>query len=165
MNFILKIVGCIFVVTSSTFLGFLLAQKLKNRCNFLVALLDFLCNLKTNIRFSGDDIFSVIENSVGGILTDIFISNNNYSILEYWSECIEKIPASYGLTQEDYNILKDFCVNLGSTDIEGQTSHIELYNGLLNTQLEKAKVEYTAKSKLYKLLGFFVGSAVAIMII
>lgn len=165
MNFSLKIMGCGLIVIASTLIGFLLAQRLKNRCDFLTAIMEFLCNLKTNIRYSGEDIFGLIEKSVNKTLSEYFYSSNNGSMEEYWSDCIKKVPHSYGLQIDDYNTLKDFGLNLGKTDIEGQTSHIELYSNLFLNQLEKAKAEYNTKSKLYKLLGFFVGCAIALMII
>lgn len=165
MNFSLKITGCALIVVTSTMIGFLLAQRLKNRCDFLTAFLDFLCNLKTNIRFSGEDIFSILEKSANGFLSFCLADLNDNSIREYWMNCIKKIPQSYGLKNDDYTTLKDFGAKLGTTDMEGQTSHIELYSNLFLTQLEKAKAEYNSKSKLYKLLGFFVGCAIALMII
>ena len=153
------------VVISATSVGFFYADKLKKRCDLLTAFLDFLCNLETNIRYSCEDIFSLIKKSSNSKLLNFFKHQENNSITEYWSVCVKSIPCLYGLTKEDYSLLNDIGINLGTTDVEGQISHIQLYSNLLITQLEKARNEYSSKSKLYKLLGFFLGCGIVLMII
>lgn len=165
MSFFLKATGCIMLVVSATTAGFVFSQRLKTRCNFLAAFMDFMCNLETNIRFSGEDIFSLIDKSVNNNLLNIFKSNNYNSVTEHWSGSLNKIPTSYGVTKDDINMLQDFGSILGTTDTEGQISHIQLYKTLFNSQLKKAENDYKTKSKLYKVLGFFTGSAIALMII
>ena len=83
----------------------------------------------------------------------------------YWQKAITSIPQSYGLKNDDLTVLEDFGKALGTTDVEGQLNHIELYKNILNSQLKKSKEEYKEKSKLYKVLGFFTGSIIAIMFI
>jgi len=163
MNFSLKLSGCLLIIVTSTMIGFKLSGKLKTRCDFLRAFLDFLCNLEANIRFNGDDIFSLIENSINNCLLDVFKNEN--SSKEFWQENLNKIPSFYGLKNEDYTLLKSFGAVLGTTDIAGQISHIQLYKNLIETQLLKAEKDYSSKSKLYKVISFYAGSAIVLMII
>ena len=165
MNLSLRITGCILIVVSATMVGYLLSNKLKCRKVFIMSFSDFLCNLETNIRFSGEDIYSLIRKSAINSYLMMFRNNEQLSIKEYWSDCLKKIPYSYGLTKEDFDLLCNFGSILGSTDVEGQVNHIELYKNLFSSQLKKAEEEYIAKSKLYKVLGFFVGASIALMII
>lgn len=152
-------------IAATTILGFLLSQKLKNRSLFIVSFLDFLCNLQANIKYSGEDIFSLIEKSATNKYLEMFNCSKEENFNEYWKYSIANIPQAYGLAKEDYSLLKDFGIVLGVTDVDGQVSHIELYKNLFENQLKKAEVEYKTKSKLYKMIGFFSGCAIALMII
>ena len=58
-----------------------------------------------------------------------------------------------------------FGEKLGITDVEGQLKHIELYKGLAKAHLDDSKKDITEKSRLYKTMGFFVGAAVALIVI
>ena len=140
-----------------------MSHRLKTRCEFLTAFLDFLCNLEANIRFFGDDIFSLIDKSVNNTLLDAFRQNS--SAKEFWNNSLRQIPTSFGLKKDDYNLLKDFGAMLGTTDIEGQINHISLYKNLFELQLKKADKEFNSKSKLYKVISFYAGSAIVLMII
>ena len=151
------------IILAATMIGFSLSGKLRTRCNFLRAFLDFLCNLEANIRFSGEDIFSLIEKSATNNILDVF--KNNTSSKEFWLNSLSKIPFDYGLKNEDFSLLKDFGAVLGLTDVDGQLNHIQLYKNLFDTQLKKAEKEYTSKSKLYKVISFYAGTAIVLMII
>ena len=69
------------------------------------------------------------------------------------------------LKHEDKQLLCSFGEKLGITDVEGQLKHIELYKGLANAHLDDSKNEIKQKSRLYKTMGFFVGTAAALVII
>ena len=162
--FYLKIIGVLLLVVTTTLCGFLMAEKLKLRRDYLISFIDFLYNLEVNIRFTNEDIFLLITKSAKGDMLN-FNADFGDSYSEYWSTYISRIPSNYGLTDDDYTLLKDFGSNLGTSDVEGQKSHIELYKNLFSKQLANAELEYTNKSKLYKILGFFLGTVIALMII
>lgn len=165
MNLYLKITGAVLLVFSTTFCGFMLSVRLKSRCKFLLAFQDFLCTLETNIRYNTDDIIRLIEKSAINPMLSMFCNIHTADFTGYWQKAITSIPQSYGLKNDDISILKDFGKALGTTDVEGQLNHIALYKNILNSQLIKSKEEYKEKSKLYKVLGFFTGSIIAIMFI
>ena len=82
-----------------------------------------------------------------------------------WSERVNAIPAKFGLKKGDAALLLEFGEQLGKTDVDGQLKHLELYEALFKKQLTDAENEINKKSKLYKTMGFFVGTAAALMII
>ena len=73
------------------------------------------------------------------------------------------IPKGYALKKSDTDLLLEFGSHLGKTDVEGQLKHIELYRQLFEKQLEAAEDAIAKKSKLYKTMGLFVGTAAALM--
>lgn len=165
MSFYLKLFGAVLLVCSTTFCGFMLSGKLKSRSKFLLAFQDFICTLETNIRYNSDDIIRIIEKSAINPMLSAFSNTKSLDFSSYWKTAISSIPKNYGLNNEDVAILNDFGKSLGTTDIEGQLNHIALYKDIFNQQLSKSKEEYREKSKLYKVLGFFTGSIIAIMFI
>lgn len=82
-----------------------------------------------------------------------------------WNQKISEIPKQCALTDSDIQLLYEFGSALGKTDVEGQSKHIRLYVAEFENQLENAQQAIVKKSKLYKTMGFFVGSAAALMMI
>ena len=164
MNFLIKLIGALLLLLSATVCGFYLSNRLRLRRDFLLAFLEFLTNLETNIRYTSSDIITLVKRSSPNYLSDIFYTES-HTFIEYWSESIGKIPKSYGLKTDDYSLLGEFGKLLGTTDIEGQLNHIELYKNLFNNALYNSEKEYKNKGKLYRLLGFFCGAVLSIMFI
>lgn len=165
MSFTIKIIGAVLVVTAGTVCGFYFSLKLSKRKEFLIAFKDFLSALETNIRYKADDIITLITTSSSSPMLEFFSDNVFSSFMDYWNSFVENLPKSYGLTKEDINLIKEFGKNLGTTDIEGQLNHIELYKNHFETQYKKSEDEYKTKSKLYKVLGFFIGAVTALILI
>ena len=164
MNFLVKLIGALFLLLSATVCGFYLSNRLRLRRDFLLAFSAFLTNLETNIRYTPDDIITLVKRSTPNYLTDIFCAES-HAFTEYWTEFVGNIPKSYGLKTDDYSLLSEFGKFLGTTDVEGQLNHIELYRKLLDNLIDNSNIEYKNKGKLYRLLGFFCGAMLAIMFI
>ena len=101
---------------------------------------------------SGLDLFKISDES-GTPFYDI------------WTDRVNTIPTKFGLKNSDRVLLLEFGEQLGKTDVDGQLKHLELYEALFKKQLTDAENEINKKSKLYKTMGFFVGTAAALMII
>ncbi len=69
-----------------------------------------------------------------------------------------------GLQKKDVQMISDFGIALGSTDLAGQAAHCQLMAQLLENQLETARQEKGKKAKLYSMLGIFFGVAMALVI-
>lgn len=164
MNFFVKLIGALLLLLSATVFGFYLSNRLRLRRDFMLAFAAFLTNLETNIRYTPDNIITLVKRSAPNYLSDVFCTESQI-FSEYWAESVEKIPKSYGLKADDYALLSEFGKLLGTTDIEGQLKHIELYKTLFNNSLDNSNIEYKNKGKLYRLLGFFCGAVLSIMFI
>lgn len=165
MSFYLKIIGSVLIVLSTTIVGFSLAKGLELRKKFLISFLEFLYNLQVNIRYLSDDIFSLIRKSATNNHMNYFADECDGNFEDYWNLSINKIPLAYRLSEDEYSLLKDFGCGLGTTDVEGQIQHIELYKKLFETQIQKAEFSQKNKSRLYIVMGFFIGAITVLLII
>ena len=79
-----------------------------------------------------------------------------------WEKAIEE--SENNLTKEDKYVLKTLSKLLGQTDIEGQTSQIEITQRFLETQLKEAQDQKEKNEKLYSKLGATIGLAIVIVL-
>lgn len=163
----LKILGGLLLVLSGFSAGWFCSKKLLMRRNFFKKFLCFVSNLSTQLRYSTSDIFTLVSLSASTSGLNFFEISNETGTPFYkvWSERVSEIPAKIGLKNSDRQLLLEFGEQLGKTDVDGQLKHLELYEALFKKQLTDAENEITKKSKLYKTMGFFVGTAAALMII
>ncbi len=161
----LKYIGLIFIVLTFFGIGYYLSLRLKYRYDFLISFKEFLSVLKINMRYSGSEIYNLVKKSVPDCFNEIFDRGSKDSFNNYWRECIESIPKTYALKKDDYSLLYEFGKLLGTTDIEGQLNHIDLYCELFETNINNSKQELKQKSKLFILLGLFSGITIALLLI
>ena len=163
----LKILGGLLLVLSGFSAGWFCSKKLLMRRNFFKKFLSFVSNLSTQLRYSSSDIFTLVSLSASISGLDFFeISyETGTPFYEIWSERVNEIPSKFGLKNSDRQLLLEFGEQLGKTDVDGQLKHLELYEALFKKQLTDAENEINRKSKLYKTMGFFVGTTAALMII
>ena len=151
-----KLIGCLLVVCTGTMIGFVLSGRLYKRRDFLKSFTEFISLLATNLRYSGDDIFTLVNSCA---------ENSSLDSLLLWLERVKQLSSEIPLSKSDISMLNDFGGQLGKTDTEGQLKHLELYEVSFSKQLSSARDAITKKSKLYKTMGFFAGSAIALMMI
>ena len=161
----LKFIGILLIIISSFSVGWYFSFRLKLRYEFLLSFRDFISTLETNIRYNSGEIIPLIKSSAPKSISKFFMKDDVNNFSAYWSECIENIPQLYALKNEDYNLMFEFGRMLGTTDIEGQLNHINLYKELIKSNLDNSELELKQKSKLSKLLGLFAGLAAALLLI
>lgn len=164
---VLKIFGSVLVVAASFAIGCKLSHNLHRRRDFLKAFVTFISSLATSIRYSSADIFTLVNSCTGDDNLSFLLLNENDldSFDTAWKNRIDNIPKAISLTKSDRQLLYEFGSQLGKTDIEGQLKHLELYKITFAKQLSSAEDAITQKSKLYKTMGFFAGTAAALMMI
>lgn len=158
-----KLIGCALLIFACFFTGCLKAKKLYSRRDFLTDFLSFLTTLKTNIRYSGEDIFTLLEATAEGCGT-LWLSGFSLERGDPESAWHRRVNALYDFVDKtDRQLLLDFGSKLGKTDLEGQLSHIERYETLFELRLENAVEEIAKKSKLYRAMGLFIGISAALL--
>lgn len=163
----LKIFGGLLLALSGFSAGWFFSKKLTMRKNFFKSIVCFVSALSTQIRYSTADIFTLVSLGARTAELDIFdiADENGTPFYTAWSNRVNAIPSRYGLKSSDRQLLLEFGEQLGKTDVEGQLKHLELYEAVFKNQLSNAENEIKKKSKLYKTMGFFVGTAAALMMI
>lgn len=159
----IKLFGCALLIFACFFTGCLKSKKLYSRRDFLSNFLSFLSTLKTNIRYSGDDIFTLLEASADGCGT-LWLSGFSLERSEPEAAWKRRVDALRDTEDKaDRQLLLEFGSKLGKTDLEGQLSHIERYETLFGLRLENAGEEIAKKSKLYRAMGLFIGISAALL--
>ena len=139
----------------------LYVQRLKLRRDFLREFSVFLSSLSTAVRYRSADIVTLVNSC--GELFSLPTDEYNHPFPKMWQSGIAGFQKRWRLSAADMALLKEFGEGLGTTDVEGQLSHIALYQGMFAKQQSSAEDDITQKSKLYKSLGLFVGVSAALM--
>lgn len=133
-------------------------------------MLSFITTISTQIRYSGDALFQILERENSVVLSPLVsecmrqICKGN-SFQKSWNMGVQNLPGSYGLKEEETALLTEFGKGLGVTDIDGQLAHCELYRERFSVRLKELKEEKETKVKLYRSLGVFLGMALALFIL
>ena len=155
---LLRIAGALAVLASCIGGGLYFSERIKSRRDFLSELLRLLNNLEIRIRFSGDDLGTLLRLSAPEKLRELFEDG-------LWEDFVARIPRGFALRAEDHVLLRDFGSILGATDTEGQLRHIKMYLGLFEERYNNSVEEYKIKGRLYRILGFALGCALALLIL
>lgn len=169
---IIKGISFLLIFLTSSKIGYIIANKYKNRLNELKEMKNALNMLKTKMKYTYEtipDIFEEISKNTNEKISRIFkkaLENMNNKKLDAghaWREAI--ITSKTDLTEEDRQVLINMEKLLGKTDLEGQVGDIELTSNFLDVQIEKAEKEKTKNEKLYKTLGKIIGVTIVILLI
>ena len=158
----LKIIGGFLLAAAGLGFGCARARRLAIRREFLGRVLTFISCLSTELRYRNDDIFSLV-NSCGELFQVSQIGSSPF--YSSWRARIGKLRRRWSLTPRDMDLLDELGSRLGTTDSEGQLTHLAHYKALFERQLAEARADAEQKTKLYKTLGLFAGVSAAIMLL
>ena len=167
----IKIIGSILIIISSTAFGMTAASKLTARVTELELIIKMIEEIKTRIQYNRSTVLELFDsmNHQGDysslyFLNDIvmFLKNNpiNNNLLSF-----EFKNDKTFLSKKDQALLISSLKELGTMDIEGQLSSLTLYKIRFDEQLTLARQEQNKKGKLYRTLGILCGIGIAIVII
>lgn len=166
---IIKYTLLLLILILSSLLGKYLAKRYKNRLKELEEMRTALNISKTKINFTYSpipEIFEEISKNISGNVGKIFktakekMQNTTANIA--WEEALEEVYSN--LNDEDIYTLKNLSKLLGQTDIQGQTSQIDITQKFLETQIKEAVEEKQKNEKLYSKLGTTIGLAIVIIL-
>lgn len=101
----LKIFGCLLLVAAAFSTGALLSKRLYRRRDFLNRFKTFLQALKTQLRFHGGDIFSLVNSCIGQSQLPMMFVSDEKPFEICWNEAAECIPRSFSLTGNDLSLI------------------------------------------------------------
>lgn len=166
---IIRIVGALFLSLIGAFAGIAHSEKLKCRMDTCLEIEMMMRDAEIIIRCTGCDVYRLISTlkSKSGRKTaflagmsDTYSENSNFRA--EWQNAVENDTA---LSAEEKGVLRDFGIQLGTTDIQGQVSNIEFLICRIHSLYEERAAEYARKGKLYRSLGVLAGAALGIIII
>jgi len=166
---IIKFVMLFLIFISSSLIGKILSKKYSYRLEELKEMKNALNIFKAKIKFTYEpipEIFEEIYMNTNKNIGKIFkkakqnMEEENSSIS--WEKAVEE--ADNNLKNEDKVILKTMSKLLGQTDVEGQTSQIEITQNFLEAQIKNAEEEKQKNEKLYYRLGTTIGLVIVIIL-
>lgn len=164
----IKLMFSLIIIICASLVGNTFSLRIINRKKTLSEIIKAISRMKTLICFEKTDVNDLIKNCFASEefpLLDCTDLENGFTYGEAFKSCVSKISGKFSLTKSDKDLLTEFCVFLGSTDVVGQVAHIELYIRLFEERLELVREQANSKSKLYRVLGFSLGCAVSLMIV
>lgn len=170
--YVLKGVLLAVIFGTSTIIGMLISKKYSNRVLILKDLKKALNIFEVKIKFSYEtipEIFNEISQKVKGVTGEIFkdtvknMNNKNMLAGDAWEMAVDENCSE--LKKEDINSIKSLGKLLGSTDIDGQLSQIQMVNEFINTQIEDAIQAKNKNAKMYQKLGVIIGLVMVIVLL
>lgn len=172
---IMKIIGCILVIASSTGMGFYFSTEMKSRINDLKELRKLIGLLRGDIRYANtplpEAIHSLYRRHAGNFHTffkQVSTKLNELSgqtFSEIWKAAAEKELGCTSLTKKDKLHLIQFGENLGYLDKDMQMNTIDLYLSQLEGEIEEISKSVKEKSYLYNTLGIMAGIFITIIML
>ena len=168
--YIFKCFLLILIFALSSAIGITISKIYENRAKELKEFKNILNIMKTKIKFTYEplqEVFKEIAKENSTKIEKIFGKMANQityaQVSEVWTNCIQE--ADICINQEDKDVLKKLGKLLGQTDVEGQVSEIDVTQGFLDVQIEKAEEEKKKNQKMYKTLGVVIGLVFVIILI
>lgn len=166
---ILKYIILFIILLSSSLIGKILSKKYVYRLQELEEMKNALNLFKTKAKFTYEPIPTIFEeisqNTTQNISSIFNIAKEKMKTKTAniaWEEAVEE--ANTNLKKEDKQALKNLSKLLGQTDLEGQTSQIEITEVFLETQINQAREEKQKNEKLYSRLGTIIGLTIVIIL-
>ncbi len=172
---IMKIIGCVLVIVSSTGMGFFFSNEMRCRIEDLKELRKLIGLLRGDIRYAN----TPLPEAIGAITRR---HNGNYSAFfkhvstrlqelsghtfsEVWKEAVQKSLTDTSLSKKDKLHLIQFGENMGYLDKEMQMNTIDLFIAQTEDEIKELSKTVKEKSYLYNTLGIMAGIFIIIIMI
>ncbi len=157
------------ILVACSLIGRYVSKKYLIRVKELEEMKTALNMFQSKIKFTYEPIPEIFEEiaqnaskSVGQVFTLARQKMKENTANLAWEQAVEE--SQNNLTKEDRYVLKTLSKLLGQTDVEGQTSQIQITQKFLETQLKEAQEQREKNEKLYSKLGTTIGLAIVIIL-
>lgn len=172
---LMKIVGCILVILSSTGIGFFFSNEIKCRIEDMKELRKLIVLLRGDIRYANtplpEAINAIARREVGRFqkfLSGVSEKLNELSgstFSEIWKSAVEKDLTDTSLTKKDKLHLIQFGDNLGYLDKEMQMNTLDLFITQMEDEIKELSKTVKEKSYLFNSLGIMAGIFITIIML
>lgn len=173
--FVIKIIGCILIISSCTGMGCLFAGEIRRRLEDLKAAKSMAMLLRGDIRYAQTALPEALENAARrheGRLAPFLkrVSNelkqySGTSLKEIWKRAIKEELVQTSLTKKDKECLLQLGDQLGYLDKDMQMNTIDWYILQVEEIMKDISAGATQKIRLYQSLGVLFGLFVVILIL
>ncbi len=170
----LKMIGIMLILISSTKIGFSLASRLEKRKSTLEGFKNSLSMLEAEISFAQNSLSRAFYNIshtispkvISEFYEDVYmtIDAEKKPLGAAWSECLDSFSAKMCISRADAQVLKNFSNRLGKSDIENELKNIHAAAALIDMQLEDAKNACNTSKKMYQSAGILTGILVVVLL-
>lgn len=173
--FIIKIIGCILILTSSAGMGLYFSSELKNRIKDLKDLKKIIFLLRGDIRYANTPLPEAVqalslrhEGKYKKFLCNISERLNEMGGITFctiWKEAVYSELGDTSLSKKDITGLVQFGENLGYLDKDMQINTIDLYISQIEEEIKDLSHNVKQKSYLYNSLGVLGGIFITIVML
>lgn len=171
----MKFIGSLLVIISTTVAGFILGEKFKKRTSQLKEMERAIYQLQNEIIYTHtalpEAFLKVHEkssfplNEFFKIVSHMLYFNEVDSVYEGFKASLKKMKNPLDINKEDMNVILSLGKTLGESDIEGQKRMFALTLENLKKQIAEAEILMKKNVKMYRYLGFTLGTMIVIMFI
>ncbi len=166
----LKYAGLAVIIAVTSLLGNYFSSVIKMRLNNLKKINYLIDEIITLLRFNGSTVYEITNHLANNerfsdfsFLSNI-TTNENISFQQSWCSALKTYPI-FSLKASDLDILADIGRKLGTSDMEGQLSMLNLQRTELEMLISSVEEDCEKKSKLYRSLGVLAGAFISVMLI
>lgn len=166
----LKIVGITVIISVTSFVGNFFSSALKNRLLNLKKLNYLIDEIIILLRFKSATVYEIVSHLSNDERFGCFLFLRNIvpesgvTFRQSWCGAITQNPPD-NFSKNDIDLLYDIGKQLGTSDIDGQLSTLNLQQSELQSLILSAETDYLKKAKLYCSLGVLSGAFISIMLI
>ncbi len=171
----LKILACIMIIGATSAIGFIYGESFKKRTKQLNEIQRCVNQLQNDMVYNHntlpDAILNVSQKSISPIknvfeeVSTLLFSNKVDNVYQAFYKVFNKRKEALNLKKGDINVILDLAKTLGECDIEGQRRMFTLALDSLKKQLESSEISMNKNVKMYRYLGFSLGTMVVIILI
>lgn len=169
---VIKYTLLLIIFITSTSIGILLSKRSVHRVIELKEFKKTINMIENKMKFTYEplgEIFYDIHINSNGTISEIYKDASELiktmSTKQAWNQAIKQNEEKLYIDTEDKNTILNLGKMLGTTDIEGQVSELELTLSFIDIQISKAEEEKKKNEKLYKSLGSIIGLTIVIILI
>lgn len=171
----IRLILSLFIIGSSTGIGFLLSKGYENRISHLQDLITLLKVLEADMFYRMDplpQLLNRIGNSHKELAGAFFVqvckgleSQNSYDFYGSWTSAVGEVYSTSSLSEKDREILSEIGISLGKTDLSNQRSFFsQVYERLGQQIIEAVEIKKT-KGKLYQTVMTALGVLTVIVLL
>ncbi len=172
---IIKIIGCILIITSSAGMGLYFSSELKNRIMDLRDLKKLIFLLRGDIRYANTPLPEAVQalsvrhdgkyKKFLSVIAEKLNELGGISFCSIWKEAVTKELENTSLSKKDLAGLGQLGETLGYLDKDMQINTLDLYISQIEEEIEELSHSVKEKSYLYNSLGIMGGIFITLIML